>query len=395
MQASELLDIISRGESSKVQFKERMPHAESVANELIAFSNSEGGIIVFGVNDKTGDLNGLNFSEIGKINSQLVNIASNNVLPPISIKTETVSVNGHNLVVVEVPMGAGKLYKDRSGNIYMKNGSDKRKVTSNEELARLIHRGKSVYADEIPVHSSSISDINMDKFSAFVKKRYERSLSEFDIPLSRILENLGLVHDGMLTLAGLLLFGENRQKFRPLFTVQCVSVDDVDIACDTYLDAETDIDGTLDNVFNDTMGFIKRNMHKIPETEGFNSQSKWEIPKRVFEEFVVNALVHRDYFISSTIKIFIFRNRVEIISPGKLPNALTVENVKSGISVVRNPVLHSIAKDILPYIGLGTGVYRAISLYPDIEIENKTDTEQFKVTIMRKQSKIENIKSKI
>jgi ATP-dependent DNA helicase RecG len=124
-------------------------------------------------------------------------------------------------------------------------------------------------------------------------------------------------------------------------------------------------------------------MRKIPESEGFNSPCKWEIPPQVFEEIIVNALVHRDYFISSTVKIFIFRDRVEIISPGRLPNSLTVDKVKNGISIARNPVLHSVSKGILPYVGLGSGIPRALSIYPDIVIENKTDTEQLKVTIMR------------
>ena len=383
MGSSEVLEIIGRGESSKVQFKERMPHIDSMAYELIAFSNSEGGMIIFGVNDKTGELNGLNFQEIANTNSQLSNIASNNILPPIFIQTETVTVNRNNLVVVTVPQGIDKPYKDRSGNIYLKNGSDKRKVTSNAELARLLQRGKYIYADEIPVHGSSISDIDMDKFKAFVKKRFEKSLSEFDVPLSRILENLNLTKEEMLTLAGLLLFGENRHKFRPLFTVQCIAVDDTVITGDTYSDTEPPMEGTLSEIYEKTMGFINRNMRKIPEDNGFNSQSKWEIPKRVFEEFIVNALVHRDYFIPSTIKVFIFRDRVEIVSPGKLPNSLTVDNIKSGISMGRNPVLHSVAKDILPYMGMGTGISRAFTLYPDIVIENKTDTEQLKVTIMR------------
>jgi predicted HTH transcriptional regulator len=383
MEASELLNIISRGESSKVQFKERMPHIESMAHELIAFSNSDGGMIIFGVNDKTGDLNGLNFSEIASTNNQLVNIASNNILPSINITTETISVNGNNLVVVTVPIGKEKPYKDRNGVFYIKNGSDKRKVTSNEELLRLLNRGGLIHADEMPVHNSSISDIDMDKFKAFVKKRFDKKLSEFDIPLSRILENLNLAIDGVLSLAGLLFFGENRSMLRPMFSVQCVAVDDVVITCDTYSDTEPPIEGTLDMVFDKTMGFIDRNMRKIPEGEGFNSSCKWEIPKRVFEEFVINALIHRDYFISSTIKVFVFRNRVEILSPGRLPNALTIDNVMNGISNARNSVLHSIARDILPYIGIGSGISRALSLYPDIEIENKTDMEQFKVTIKR------------
>jgi len=210
MEGSELTNIIQKGESGKVQFKEKMPHLESMAHEMIAFSNSEGGLIVFGVNDKTGDISGLNFSEIANLNKQLVNIASNNILPPILIKTETVSINGKNLVVVTIPEGAGKPYKDRNGSIYLKNGSDKRRVTSNEELARLLQSGRSIFADEIPVHGSSISDIDMDRLKVFIKKRFDKNLSEFDIPQTRILENLNLVKDGMLTLAGLLLFGENR-----------------------------------------------------------------------------------------------------------------------------------------------------------------------------------------
>lgn len=386
MEVSELLDIIRKGESSKVQFKERMPHNVGMAYEMIAFSNSEGGMIIFGVNDKTGELNGLDFSEIANLNSQLANIASNNILPPIFIKTETVSVNGNNLVVVTIPEGTGKPYKDRSGNIFVKNGSDKRKVTSNEELARLLQAGRSIFADEIPIQGSNISDIDLDRFKVFVKKRYHKNLSEFDIPLSRILENLNLAKNGLLSLAGMLLFGENRHTMCPMFSVQCISVDDVVITGDTYSDSEPPIEGTLDMIYDKTMGFINRNMRKIPEGEGFNSSYKWEIPKQVFEEFVVNALIHRDYFISSTIKVFIFRDRVEILSPGKLPNSLTVDNVKNGISIVRNPILHSAARDILPYVGLGTGISRAFSLYPDIIIENITDTEQLKVTIIRNEN---------
>ena len=149
MEASELLNIISRGESSKVQFKERMPHIESMAHEMVAFSNSDGGMIIFGVNDKTGDLNGLNFSEIASINSQLANIASNNILPPISVSSETVSVNGNNLVVVEIPKGTRKPYKDLEGGFYMRNGATAQIVLENRELARLFTEGQWFLSDEI------------------------------------------------------------------------------------------------------------------------------------------------------------------------------------------------------------------------------------------------------
>jgi len=124
-------------------------------------------------------------------------------------------------------------------------------------------------------------------------------------------------------------------------------------------------------------------MKKIPEKDGFNSPTKWEIPHEVFEELLVNALVHRDYFISSTIKVFIYTDRVEILSPGTLPNSLTIENIKNGVSVIRNPVLLSSLQYILPYKGLGTGIRRSYSLYPDIAMENKPMENQFLVIIKR------------
>jgi predicted HTH transcriptional regulator len=124
-------------------------------------------------------------------------------------------------------------------------------------------------------------------------------------------------------------------------------------------------------------------MRKVPERGGFNSQAKWEIPYEVFEELIVNALMHRDYFISSSIKIFMFSDRIEIISPGKLPNALTIENVRNGISIARNPILLSVAQYVLPYKGLGTGILRSYTFYPDIVMENKVEENQFKVIIKR------------
>jgi predicted HTH transcriptional regulator len=112
MDTQELYSIIKRGESSKVQFKERMPHHDSLAHELIAFSNSQGGIIIFGVNDKTGELNGLSFAEIQQINQQIVNIASQKVYPPVYLVTETVTLNDNQLIVVNVEEGISKPYKD-------------------------------------------------------------------------------------------------------------------------------------------------------------------------------------------------------------------------------------------------------------------------------------------
>ncbi|GHU83484.1 hypothetical protein FACS189468_8620 [Spirochaetia bacterium] len=237
---------------------------------------------------------------------------------------------------------------------------------------------ESSYADDQPVYGSSTGDIDIDLFNNIIEKKYKKALGELNIDKELALVNLNLACGGVLTLAGLLLLSKNRQHFRPLFSVQCVSVDGSDLS---FIDNENTFDGTMSDVFEQTFAFIGRNMKKVPAGPGFNSQTKWEIPHEVFEELLVNALVHRDYFITATTKVFVYADRVEIVNPGRLPNSITVENIKNGISIPRNPTLVSLAQYTLPYKGLGTGIIRAFSLYPHIIIKNQVEENQFKVII--------------
>jgi len=383
MEAFEILELIDKGESSTVQFKERIPHLDLLAQEMVAFSNANGGLIIIGVNDKTASMNGLSFDEIQTSNINLVKVTSQNIFPSITIITETVNVEGSNLIVVGIKEGFSKPYKDRLGSIYMKNGSDKRRVTSNDEISRLLQSSNAMFADEIPIQGTSIADINLEYYNQFIQKKYNKTLDDLGIELRQTLENLNLMSESQLTLSGLLFFCNNRQKYRPLFSIQCVSVDSTVITGNSFIDNESPFEGTMRDVFDKTISFIGRNLKKIPTGDTFNSQTIWEIPYEVFEELIVNSLVHRDYFISSTIKVFIFTDRVEIISPGKLPNSLTINNVLSGISIARNPILQNIAQHTLPYKGLGTGIMRAISLYPNITLFNDLEKEQFRVVIQR------------
>jgi predicted HTH transcriptional regulator len=329
MNADEIIKLVNLGETGTVQFKERMPHIDSLTAELIAFSNSKGGIIVFGVNDKTGELNGLSFDEARNLNQQLVNASTSKVYPPIYISSETFSVKENRIVVATIEEGISKPYKDSNGAIYVKNGTDKRKVASNDELAWLLRSGGSLYAEETFINGSSTKDIDLEQFDRFLYRKYQLTLDDLQkekTTIDQILENMDMARNSIFLLGGLLLFSKKRHALRPQFSIHCVSVDG-SIIGNTFLDNEGSFEGTLLDVFQKTLDFIGRNMKKIPEGPGFNSAPRWEIPHEVFEEIIVNALVHRDYFISSTVKVFIYMDRVEIISPGKLPNSLTINNI--------------------------------------------------------------------
>ena len=164
--------------------------------------------------------------------------------------------------------------------------------------------------------------------------------------------------------------------------IKAISFFGNDLAGSEYRDEE-EIRGTIYEQYKKGKSFLLRNLKKIQTQSSFNSEGTAEIPIIVIEELLINALIHRDYYIDSTIRLFIFDNRVEIISPGKLPNTLTVEKIKHGISVVRNPILNSFASKILPYRGVGCGILRAYKAFPHIEFENNVELNQFKAIIYR------------
>ena len=383
MEALELLELIQKGESSSVQFKVRIDDAHKFSQELAAFSNSKGGTIIIGVDDKTGDRKGLSFAEIRESNDVIVQSSTNNVKPSIIVETETIVADGQSLMIIKVLEGLSKPYKDRNGAIWVKNGSDKRRVASNEEIARLLQSSKVMFGDEMPVQGTSANDVDLKDYKSFYKKKFKKAFDKEKISLSQSLQNQQLIHEGNLTIAGLLLFSKNRHSFRPQFSIQCIATNSTNLLGNSFDDNEPTFQGNMKDIYEQALNFIDRNMKKIPSGKSFNSQLKWEIPKEVFEEVLVNALVHRDYFINTTIKIFMYSDRIEIISPGKLPNSQTEKTVANGVSIPRNPVMQSIAQYILPYKGAGTGLMRVLSIYPDIQLINEQENERFIVIIKR------------
>jgi len=382
MNEQELLTIINGGETSTTQFKERMPNLDSFAQEMIAFSNSRGGKIIFGVNDKTGELNGLSFSEIQQINQQVVNVASQKVYPPVYLETETVNVKGNQIVVISIQEGISKPYKDSNGTIYVKNGSDKRKVTSNDEIARLLG-SKNLLADEIEIFDTSIKDIDTRLFSDYFKKEFGQSYEEKGLTLEDALKVKKVMRNNHLTLAGLLFFGNEVQSFRPQFTIKAAMYIGNDIGGNDYKSKPEDLKGIIPELFKQGMMYVKSCIKYLQNGQGFNSIGVPEVSIIALEEVLQNALIHRDYFKNAPIRLLIFDNRIEIISPGRLPNSLTVEEIKYGNPVIRNNQLAMFASRTLPYSGLGSGIRRAYAEQPNMELVNDVEGDQFIVRFPR------------
>ncbi len=384
MEEFELRNQILLGEDSTRQFK-REPSADAkMAGEIVAFANSGGGRIFVGV-EKDGSIAGLTGEEAEKVGEDMAKIAWDSVRPPFSILSKSVPTGDGIVVVIEISDGASKPYCDSKGVYWVKNGPDKRRVQSPEELARLFQSGEKLYAESQVVAASTLEDFDHERFERFYEAKYSEtppSRSEEGEAYQRTLENLELVDSGRVTVAGLLLFGERKRLpvLLPEMKIDAIWFKGTERASTEWHDQRT-ISGTLAEQYDEGMGFLKRWNVRIQGEGSFNQTGTLEIPETVFEELLVNALIHRDYFIKDSIKLFIFDDRIEIRSPGKLPNSLTVDQIRRGVRRSRNVLLASFAPDVLNFRGVGSGIVRALKAWHSISWVNDTESEEVLATI--------------
>ncbi len=377
----QLATILAQGEDSQHQFKRNFTNVDALAAELVAFANVGGGYLLIGVDDN-GSVSGLSREEIARLNQLLSNASSQHVRPPVHPITQNMSLEKGMIMVVHVPEGLNKPYMDNQARIWVKAGADKRHVTAREEIQRMFQASGLVYAEETLIPDSNNKDLHELLLGNYIQTRYQKTLDELGLSLGQIIRSLKLGSDDQLNLAGLLLFGKNPQQFRPAFMVKAVYIEGTDIAGQHYRDSE-DIEGPLLNQYERSLSFITRNLHRLQAGQGVNSLGKLEIPEITLQEVLVNALIHRDYFISAPIRILMFTDRVEIISPGHLPNHLTVEHIRFGLSNMRNPIIASHATRQMPYRGLGSGIPRALENYAALQLIDDRAGNQFKVIMQR------------
>ena len=380
MGIEELQVIIENGEDCSHQFKSDVKHPQHIAQEMVAYSNSEGGKIIIGVTD-FGDLAGLTSKNIREINQHISKAASQHVKPPIIVHTQNFTLSDGKMVLVTIDEGSDKPYTDNKGNMYVKSGADKRKIIAREEMLRMLQ--KMGQTDSTPVDGTSVVDIDKEFFDEFFEKEYGKKIKNVEVSFVQVLENMKLSKDGILNYCGILFFAKKPQFWFPVFIAKAVCFPGKNIEDLHYVESR-DIHGKLSVIFQNLLGFVITNIKHVQNDQGINSIGEPEIPKIVFEELIANALIHRDYFISDSIKVFVFSDRIEIINPGHLLNKLSVENIKLGICNLRNPIIASFANKLLPFRGYGSGILRALRAYPHIKFIDDRDRNIFKVIIKRK-----------
>lgn len=383
MTEQELIELCSLGESTTVQYKLEFTTQKQIAEELVAFANTHGGVIVFGAEDKTGRMVGLTYEQVQYISRELGTTANDYVRPVIYVETENIKHNDKVYLVAHVRNGAFKPYKDLSGNIWVKQGADKRRVTENVEIKRLLQSSHQYQADADGVKGTTENDIDTKALEEYFKNVFGKKPDEFKAPVSSVLKNAHITDElGRLTVAGLMFFAKDPQQFLPQHCIKAVWFYGDHIGGTEYRDSR-DITGTIPEMYEESMRWLKSCLKRQQNGQSFNSVGVLEIPEVVLEELVQNALVHLDLLKPAAIRLLVFDDRVEIVNPGCLPDGQTIEEVMLGNSNPRNMLLAQFGSNTMPYRGLGSGIPRVMAAGIGVELIDRPDGNQFIARIWR------------
>ena len=357
MTPQELQTLIQQGENAAVEFKALPLRPEALAREMVAFANSAGGTILLGVADD-GTVLGIDGSD--QLEEWVMNIARTAVIPALTVTYETVAINATRVAVVAVPKGSDKPYQ--TGDKYLMRVGSTNRVATQAELMRLFQMSGVFHYDTLPVANASINDLNMAALDSYFANYGFEFSKEADIARRQLLINTDiLAPSGEPTIGGLLMFGINPSRYLPQAAIMFAHFNGLEIAAE-LIDRQ-EIIGTLPQQVDAAVAVMKNNLLRPSTIEGMKRKDTRQLPPdKVLREMVVNACVHRNYAIAgSRIRIFMFDDRIECISPGRLPNTVTVAKLRSGVSYASNPVLLKFM-DNLRYIDrLGRGfpmIYR-------------------------------------
>ncbi len=348
---SDLLKQIVLGEDSVLELKtvefsgNRVvgPHKDGMADELAAMANTASGIIVLGVDDKTKEIRGIPSEKLDIVEGWLRSICNDSIDPPLDcvIRKRIVpdQQGGEKAILrIDVPRS---LFVHKSPNGYFRRlGSSKREMKP-DVLARLFQQRSQVRFirfDEQTVPGTSVNDLNPKRWNQFRTVISSKADQEF-------LEKMKLIakdDDGTMraTVSGILMASDEPECFISSAFIQAVCYRGTERNAAYQLDAR-DITGPLDVQVRDACKFVERNMRVF----AIKAPNRIETPQfsmnAVFEA-VVNAVAHRDYSIyGSKIRLHLFSDRLEIFSPGAIPNTMTIESISERQSS-RNELISSL-----------------------------------------------------
>ena len=361
--------LLEQGENTHIEFKADAVRPESVAREIVAFANTFGGTLLIGVEDD-GSLSGIESDR----ETWIANISRNNIIPALQLDVQHADIEGKRICMVTVPKGQDRPYQTQDGKYWIRAGSTNRMATK-EELSRLFQQAGLIHFDISPVANTDMSYIDKEAVDAYYRSYYSTAFIDLsDDEQHRLLVNTDILiqHEGqwVVSVGGLLMFGKQPQRRLPQSSIVFAVFKGISITDD--LADKKEITGTLPELIDKTLGLLQLYLPTPSTIEGAKRKESLAASPKVLRESIVNAVMHRDYSISHRkIQVYIYSDRVEITSPGGLPNTLTLEKIRYGNSAPRNVFLVKFLDNLRYFDGLGRGIPMMLEAMQDrIAFEN-------------------------
>ncbi|MDI6895763.1 AlbA family DNA-binding domain-containing protein [Methanocella conradii] len=338
MMQGEIVELIRKGESENIEFKENFD--KETIETASAFANTRGGVIIIGFTDK-GILKGV---QIGKETMKdWANQISQSTEPRIIPEIEQSKIEGKDVVIIRIKEFPIKPVSVK-GRCFKRVGNSNRMMTP-QEIGQIHFHFTDMSWDKLPVRDAAIEDIDLEKVKRYIKKANEtgrRKIGDDENPLY-VLEKLKLIKDGQPTWAAVLLFGKNEKLFLSQAAIHCGRFKEETIVIDDRM-----IEGTIMEQVDETMEFIRKNINVRFVMTGKPAREQiWDYPLEALREAIINAVCHRDYTVPSNTDVRIYDDRLIVCNPGGLPFGITIEELyKPHSSVLRNKGIGGVFYDI-------------------------------------------------
>ncbi|MDO5667366.1 MAG: ATP-binding protein [Alcaligenaceae bacterium] len=374
MLKTELLEIITNGENSGIEFKRDDIRPEQLAKEVVAMANFQGGRILLGVEDD-GSITGIQRADLEK---WVMNVFQSKIHPMILPFYEEVKLDDDKIIaVVSFSLGISKPYvlrHDGKEEIYIRIGTTSR-LAIREQQMRLFELGGMLHTEAMPVPRTDINSLDDARLVNYIRD----ILCDPDVPQSPEAWQTRLLALGFLTeaagnlcctIAGLLLFGKSPRRYLKQAGLRVMAFHGEDKEYQAVLDEIIDgpmvgrfdveqadkrlIDGGIIERFMQIMTpFISQEAGEV--NQSLRRETQWFYPLEAVRETLINALAHRDWTRFVEIEVSAYSDRLEIISPGALPNSMTVEKMKAGQRSPRNTIVMEVLRDYgyVDYRGMG------------------------------------------
>jgi ATP-dependent DNA helicase RecG len=381
MTKTELLELIKNGESSGVEFKRDTIDNRAMAKELVAFANHFGGRVILGVDDD-GSIAGLTRE---RLEEWVMTVCRDKIRPELIPFFEIIRdvEPGKDIAVVQVDRGwaVHHMWHNNHRTYYIRVGTLSREASA-EELERLFQQRGAFRLEVRGVSGSSMVDFDYRRLRDYFERVRQQAvppgeplLGDIKKQWSTLLVNTEFLIEDVdckpATVAGLLLFCANPNRFLPQAGIDAVAYpgNEKDYAAKERLSIRGPMtalfgtEGLVENgLVEQAIEFVKRNTGVTASlADGARREQKWTYPEEAVREAIVNALVHRDYLLSgTTVELSVYEDRLEVISPGRLPNGITPQRMLTGCRAARNQLLKDVMRDYGYLEHMGMGVPRKI-----------------------------------